>query len=69
MPAKEDLEYILNNADGVLRARSWHMVDGERQPWIVYRVIVDGCQVSVRSKRRWAKRDLRQHLREREVMR
>jgi hypothetical protein len=61
----DDAEYILASADGILRARSWHLVDGERVPWIVYRVIMDGRQVSLWTRRRAAKRDLRRQLSER----
>jgi hypothetical protein len=57
--------HVLEHSDGVLRSRSWHIADGEREPWIVYRVIVDGRQVGLWTKRRWARRDLRQHLRKR----
>lgn len=55
--------YVLEHAYGVLKARSWHVVGGERVPWTVYRVIVDGRQAEAWLTRREARRALRRHMR------
>jgi hypothetical protein len=57
----ERARYVLAGSDGILR--SYGTFGGERKR--VWKVIAGGRQVSMWTKRRWARRALREELRDR----